>query len=96
MSKYILAKVLGSNPSSKILEVFILNKNNELTMTDIIRGASVGAEQAYTVMRRLLSYGIVCKTKKIGNYQLYQINKQNKSAKLLIKLFYSFGRQSDK
>ena len=81
---FILSKLLGNNYQSRILEILIENYKDEFTIPEIIEIASTSRGSTYQYIRTLVKDNIINETRKIGNTQLYKLNKENSNVKYLI------------
>lgn len=78
--------VVGYSPQAKILDVLITGREFDYSPTGIIRGADIGRATFYQVFPKLLKAQFVIKTRKLGNIQLYKINKKHPIMLALIEL----------
>ena len=72
--------VLGDHPKTRILLALLTNPDRGYNMTEIGQLSDTDRSTVYRHMDDLLEYGVVKKTRKIGNSWLYQINRDNGAA----------------
>jgi hypothetical protein len=77
---------VGDNPRMRVLQYLIEGRDFDYTLTDMIH-AGVSWGTLNQLIPKLLELKIVVKTRKIGRATLYQINKNNPTAKQLITLY---------
>lgn len=77
---------VGDSPRMRVLQYLIEGRDFDFTLTDMLR-AGVSWGTLNQLLPLLAELGIVVKTRKIGRATLYKINKDNETAKHLIKLY---------
>jgi len=77
---------VGDNPRMRLLQYFIEGRDFDYTLTDLLN-ARVSWGTLNTLVPKLLSLGIILKTRKIGRATLYKINQEHQTAKQLITLY---------
>ena len=82
----IFLEYVGDNPHMRILQHLIEGRDFDYTLTDLLN-AGVSWGTLNVLVPKLLSLGIVTKTRKIGRATLYKINKNNVAVKRLIELY---------
>jgi len=79
-------EVIGDSPQAKILDVLITGREFDYSPTGIIRAADIGRATFYKVFPKLFKAQFIITTRKLGNIQLYKINKENPKMLALINL----------
>ncbi len=70
-----LSEIFGENcKRAKVFDLLLSHPYTEYTKTDIADCAEISRNTLDTFINDLLDYGIINKTRRIGNGQLYQIN----------------------
>ena len=80
---------IGSCPQSKVMEFLLEWQEHDLSMSEIIKGAQIGRECGYKVMKHLLSNKIVKKTRIMGASKMYKLNEDNQNVQIYKNLFLS-------
>ncbi|MFQ6055448.1 MAG: winged helix-turn-helix domain-containing protein [Methanosarcinales archaeon] len=73
-----LSRIFGNSPQVKIVEKFVENYEDEIS--------ALNKSIIYRHIKKLLSEGIIHKTKKVGKTQLYKLNKENAKAEMILLL----------
>ncbi len=77
---------VGDSPRMRVLQYLIEGRDFDYTLTDMLNsGVSWGTLNS--LVPKLVEFGIIIKTRKIGRATLYKINKNNVAAKQLIDLY---------
>ena len=76
-------EIFGDSPQVKVLDLLITQDDMEYTKKEIAECADVGRSTLYTFWDTLERYGIVKKTRRIGNTWLYRINTESPAVKAL-------------
>ena|SRR3989338_1055628 len=75
------------DPSArKVLEFLIENRAFDYSKEEIAEGSEISRPTLYRIWSLLEKNGIIAKTRKYGNAQLFKINESNELVKVLIKL----------
>lgn len=82
-------ETVGVTFRNEVLEYFLMCRELDIAIADIIEEYNLNKATTYTVINELLAKGIITTTRKIGNTQLYKINRENIISQQLIKLFDS-------
>lgn len=82
----LFTSLMGNTPNSRVLELLILGKGFDYSLSDIVRGAHVSWVTVHRVVASLLKPNVIKHTRKVGAAKMYQINRESGSAKILIKL----------
>lgn len=76
-----------TDPSArKVLEFLVENRAFDYSKEEIAEGAKISRPTLYRIWSLLEKNGIISKTRKYGNAQLFKINENNELVKVLIKL----------
>lgn len=78
-----LTEIFGTSPRVKVIDLFISHPGTEYTKTDIANYSGIARSTLYDFLEEIEEYGLVKKTKKIGNAQLYAVNLDNEVTKLI-------------
>jgi len=79
----LLQQVIGKSPKAKVLEYFLEWFDDDITISDIAEGADISRTTAYEVVEELVDLNIITSTRKVGQSQLYKLNKDNPIVKRL-------------
>lgn len=80
------AIVFGESPVAKAIDFLIDNQEFDYSLTDIEKGAEIGWTTLHQFWSKLVKFGIVKKTRKIGRTELYKINLESPVVKKLIEI----------
>jgi DNA-binding transcriptional ArsR family regulator len=83
----IITHMLGNSPKVKILDLLIIGRRLQYSITDMAEHAGVGRATIYRMLDSMLNDKILVKKGKYGRIQLYQLNMENPEVKLLVKFF---------
>jgi len=83
----LFTRFVGSSPTMRVLELLILGRGLDYSLSDIEEGAEVGWTTLHEVIPRLLETGMIKHTRCIGRAKMYQINKESPHAQMFIQLF---------
>ncbi len=83
---YVLSELFGNYPQVKIVETFAENYDDTLSGPDIARMTGVTKATVYAHINKLLKEDIIRKVRKVGKTQLYQLNRENPKAKIILML----------
>jgi predicted transcriptional regulator len=76
----------GDTPQLRVFDFLIENYFFDFPMTEISKGSNVSYNSLKTFFPKLLSSGILIKTRRIGKSNYYKFNTENIFVKDLIKL----------
>jgi predicted transcriptional regulator len=79
--------VVGFTNRNKVIEYFLMCKELDVAIAEIIEEYNMNKATTYNVIKELLSKKIIKETKKIGNTQLYKLNEKNRVSQDLINVF---------
>ncbi len=95
MEKSLFVKVLGDYPLIRALDFLITFRAFDYSLTDIAKNSDVGWSTIHEFWPQLVALGIVKKTRKVGNAQMYKLNLENSTVQKLIELdediIYCYG-----
>ena len=78
----------GNNPAALVIEFFIMNPDEEFTITQIVEGSGIARTTLWdNVLKRLLDEGIIVKSREIGNAKLYVLNRNSKRVVYLVDFY---------
>jgi|GEM_PF-2450368 len=83
--------IFGSHPQVKIIETLLLHPDFEYNLTELAECSDVSKATIFELKEKLLHYGILKPTKKVGHIQLYKFNKESPVGKLLNTLSYKLA-----
>jgi len=83
---YVLTPLFGNYYQSKIIEVFLENNDEELSIPEIIEIAETSRGSTYKYLDYLVKEKIIKKIRKIGKTQLYRLNLRHPTTKILLLL----------
>lgn len=76
-----LTKIFGDCSQVKLIDFLVSHPWSELSKTELAEGAQVARPTVYKLLDKLLAQNLIIKTKKVGNIQLYQTNRDSKVIK---------------
>lgn len=79
----LLTDIFGSSPRVKVIDLLISHPGIEYTKTDIANYSGIARSTLYDFLEELQEYGIVKKSKKVGNAQLYMVNMNSEITKII-------------
>ena len=82
----IFLEYVGDSPRMRILQYLIEGRNFDYTLTDMLH-AGVSWGTLNHLIPKLVTLGLIMKTRKIGRATLYKINQQHEVIKQLIILY---------
>jgi hypothetical protein len=77
---------LGDSPRMRLMQFLIEGRDFDYTLTDMLN-ANISWGTLNTIVPKLVKVGIVIPVRKIGRATLYKINKDNKVAMQLMKIY---------
>ncbi len=80
----LLSNIFHNYYQAKIVEILLENHDEEFSISEIMRMAETAQGSTYKYMKFLNKEGLINKTRKIGNVQLYRLNKKNDYIKAFI------------
>ncbi len=79
----ILTHLLGNTPKVKIIDLLLIGKELDYSITDMAEAAGIGRATIYRMLDDMIKKEIIKPTRRLGRMQLYQINMANPSVALL-------------
>lgn len=79
--------VFGQTPRLQVLEYFLEGHRIDLPISGILEETELSRATAYAVSAQMLKEQIILPTRKVGNVQLYKLNKSKPEVQLLCKAF---------
>ena len=92
----VLTDVLGPHAKVKILTALLGESDRDLNATEIARLAGIDRTTFYEHVEDLLAYGMIEKTRTVGNSQMYRINRENPAAEDLARMEWHLLDQIEK
>lgn len=80
----LLSRIFHEYYQAKIIEILLENHNEEFSISEVMRMADTAQGSTYNYMKFLNKEGLIEETRKIGNVQLYRLNKKNDYIKAFI------------
>ncbi len=81
-----LSRIFGECPQVKIIDFLVAHPWSEFSKTELAEGAQITRPTVYKLLDKLLAENLVIETKKAGNIQLYQTNRNSEVIKHLSSL----------
>ncbi|MBS3128730.1 hypothetical protein J4410_06310 [Candidatus Woesearchaeota archaeon] len=78
--------VFGDAPIVKVIDFFLDNREFDYSLTDIAKNSDIGWSTLHLFWKEIVNLGIVVKTRKIGNAELYKLNIANPIVKKLTEI----------
>ncbi|CEL24814.1 winged helix-turn-helix domain-containing protein [Methanobacterium formicicum] len=72
-----LSRIFGECPQVKLIDFLVAHPWSEFSKTELAEGAQITRPTIYKLLDKLLAENLVIKTKKTGNIQLYQTNRNS-------------------
>ncbi len=86
MDESLFVKVFGNYPQVKVLDFLIENDIFDYSKTQIAELSGVSFNTLETFWKRLVETGIVKSSRKVGNSQMYQLNKGSPVVKKMLEI----------
>ncbi|RJS68856.1 hypothetical protein CW713_08080 [Methanophagales archaeon] len=83
--------IFGNHPQVKIIETLVLHPDFDYNLTELAENAEVSRATVFALKDKLLHYGVMKPTKKVGRIQLYRFNKDSPTGKLLNTLSFKLA-----
>lgn len=87
LNKTLFLNFFGTGQKSKLLEYLALNRDFELSASDLQRGIKISHITLLNLWKELKQDKIILPTRTIGRSKLYKLNKEDQRVKQLLKLF---------
>lgn len=85
-NKTLFLEQFGDTPQLRVMDFLIDNHFFDFPMTEMARGSNVSYNSFKVFFPKLISSGILVKTRRIGKSDYYKLNLNNDFVKHLIKL----------
>ncbi len=82
-------KLVGGSPTSKILDFMLTGREFDYSKREIAENAGISYNTLNAVWRQLLEDGTLIKTRRIGKQDIFKLNEDSRSVKMLIAFFDS-------
>jgi predicted transcriptional regulator len=79
----IILTLFGSNPKTRVLDLFMDNPLFEFTRNEIMESLGMAKITLYKTLPDLVSCGVIVETRKIGKASLFRLNKDSEIVKNL-------------
>lgn len=89
-------EVMGRCQNMKIIELFIESREDQLSFTDVVKGANIKKEMVRPLLDKFEKLGLLKITKQIGRTKLYKLDKKNSYSKCFIQLYDRIMKDIDK
>ena len=83
--------IFGPHPQVKVVETLLLHPDFEYNLTELAESAGVSKATIFELKEKLIHYGIMKPTKKVGRIQLYKFDKHSSVGKLLNALSFKLA-----
>lgn len=83
--------IFGSHPQVKVIETLVLHPDFEYNLTELAESAEVSKATMFELRDKLLHYGVMKPTKKVGHIRLYKFDKESPVGRLLNSLSYKLA-----
>lgn len=80
-------RVFGDTPRNRILEFLLATRDLDCGIGDVAEETDLNRATAYNTMAELVEQQFIVPTRKVGNTQLYALNKKKNEVKTLIEVF---------
>lgn len=76
-----LTKIFGKCSQVKLIDFLVAHPWSEFSKSELAEGAQIARPTVYKLLDILIDENLLMKTKKVGNIQLYQTNRDSKIIK---------------
>jgi len=83
--------IFGVHPQVKVVETLLLHPDFEYNLTELAECAEVSKATIFELKEKLLHYGIMKPTKKVGRIQLYKFDRHSPVGELLNALSFKLA-----
>ncbi len=88
----ILLTLFGSNPKTRVLDLFMDNPLFEFTRNEVMESLGMAKITLYKTLPDLVSSGVIVETRKIGKAGLFRLNGDSMVVKDLERVVRSYAR----
>jgi len=92
--KSLFVKLLGNSPYIRVLDFLLTYRGFDYSKKEISENANVSYNMLNSFWRKLVSDGIIIKTRRQKDHDLFRLNQKNNSAKKLIELYDILAKES--
>ncbi len=82
-------KLVGGSPTAKVLDFMLTGREFDYSKREIAENAGISYNTLNAVWKQLLADAILVKTRRIGKQDMFKLNEDNGSVKMLIAFFDS-------
>ena len=79
--------VFGQTPRLKVLEFFLEGREIDFSIASVAEETELSRATTYAICDELIDHQFILPTRKVGNVQLYKLNKSKPEVQLLCKAF---------
>lgn len=81
-----LTKIFGECSQVKLVDFLVAHPWSEFSKTELADGAQIARPTVYKLLDKLIEEKLMVETKKVGNIQLYQTNRESQVVKYISSL----------
>ncbi|MBU4265843.1 MAG: hypothetical protein L6243_01935 [Candidatus Altiarchaeales archaeon] len=85
-NKSIFLKAMGDYPSMRVLDFLMENYVFDYSKTQIAEQAEVSFNTLESFWNKLIEFGIIERTRKVGRSEMYKLNRENQMVKKLVEI----------
>ena len=85
------ADVFGNGPEVRVMDFLLDHVGYDYTITDIARETGVSRPTLYKMWDKFIQLGLIRKTRRIGNAQLYEMDHENPLVKKMEQFDFSLS-----
>lgn len=85
----VFLEVVGDTPKTRILDFLITFSHFDYPKTDIARNSGVSYTNLELILPRLVKLGLVRRTRKVGKAEMYQLDRKNPIAQVLLQFHWA-------
>ena len=82
-------KLIGGSPTAKVLDFMLTGREFDYSKREIAENASISYNTLNAVWKQLLADAILVKTRRIGKQDMFKLNGDSRSVKMLMAFFDS-------
>ena len=86
-----LTEVFGNGPEVRVLDFLMDHVGYDYTITVVARETGVSRPTLYKMWENFIQLGLIKKTRRIGNAQLYELDDENPIVKKMEEFDFSLG-----
>lgn len=83
---FMLTQIFGECSQVKLVDFLVAHPWSEFSKTELADGAQIARPTVYKLLDKLLKESLIVETKKVGNIQLYQTNRNSNVIKYISSL----------